>query len=99
MHLIVLQSPVRVSSSFATSLTISWSLPRYTYGSISAYNVECSSTGVLTRQITVQGYQFDAQVAGLHPFTSYQCCVSATNSAGTGTASCTMARTEEAGIE
>ncbi len=80
---------VTAAASSSTSLTVSWSPPRSIVAPFN-YSVNCSQADY--NQLVDSTTQ-SVTVGGLHPFTDYQCCVSAINSAGSGPEACVNKRT------
>ena len=85
-------SNVIFSDIQSDSFVLSWSAPnpsqcQYT----DSYVVNCSSH---TDQPYHTAVESSLTVTGLLPFTSYNCCVTANNSAGEGNQTCSTVRTE-----
>ena len=82
---------VNTSERLATSVRVSWSTPQYTNGTLSQHSVQCSHTEGIYQSISqtsLSGLTHLTTLSGLNPHESYTCCVSATNSAGTGAEGC-----------
>ena len=90
----------------SAEITLSWSPPHKSekHGTILSYIVYCSSQRLgeaIIRPRTIFSSAANETsttiLSGLHPFTTYNCCVSATNDQGRGKLACQSFVTEESG--
>ena len=72
-------------------LLATWEIPDPTNGAIISYTVFCRENGTMSDFTVssdgVQGTETMVQLAGLSPFTAYECFVTANTSVGAGNAS------------